>query len=107
VKNYGGDLSIARDASLFSDQFDVVLFQGANSWPYMKYLTGVVTGRLRNMRGVEILRSQSLEIECASDPGIYVQVDGEFAGRLPARLSIVSNALTLLVPEEFRQRNTR
>lgn len=107
VKNYGGDLSIARNASLFNDRFEVVLFQGANSWPYMKYLTGVVTGRLTNMRGVEILQAQSVEFECATDPGIYVQVDGEFAGRLPARLSIVPNALTLLVPDEFRRRNAR
>jgi YegS/Rv2252/BmrU family lipid kinase len=107
VKNYGGDLSIARNASLFSNEFEVVLFQGANSWPYMKYLTGVVTGRLTNMRGVEVLRAHSLEIECATDPGIYVQVDGEFAGRLPARLSIVQDALTLLVPERFLQQHTR
>jgi diacylglycerol kinase family enzyme len=103
VKNYGGDLSIARNASLFSDQFEVVLFQGGHSWPYMKYLLGVVTNRLTNMRGVEILQTQSLEMECASDPGIYVQVDGEFAGRLPVRLSIVPNALTLLIPDEFRR----
>ena len=40
VKNYGGDLSIARNASLFSDDFEVVLFQGAHSLPYMKYLIG-------------------------------------------------------------------
>ncbi len=107
VKNYGGDLSIARNASLFSDHFDVVLFEGPNSWPYMKYLMGVITGRLNNMKGVVRLQTKSLELDCSSDPGIYVQIDGEFAGRLPARLSIVPNALTLLVPEEFRKRNTR
>ena len=56
VKNYGGDLSIARNASLFSDQFEVVLFQGGHSWPYMKYRLGVVTNRLTNMRGVESCR---------------------------------------------------
>lgn len=99
VKNYGGDLSIARNASLFSDHFEAVLFQGADTWPYMKYLMGVMTGRLKNMDGVEIIQTQSIEIDGASDSGIYIQVDGEYAGRLPARLSIVPDALTLLIPE--------
>jgi diacylglycerol kinase (ATP) len=105
VKNYGGDLYIARNASLFSDHFELILFQGAHSLPYMKYFVGVLTGRLARMRGVEILRVNSLEMNSASDPGIYVQVDGEYAGRLPVRLSIVPDALTLLVPEEFRRKH--
>lgn len=105
VKNYGGDLTIARNASLFSDQFELVLFQGAHSLPYMKYFVGALTGRLANMQGVKIVRTQSIHIESASDPGIYVQIDGEFAGRLPARLSIVPDALTLLVPDAFRRKH--
>ncbi len=101
VRNYGGDLTIARTASLFSDEFEVVLFQGAHSLPYMKYMLGVVTGRLANMKGVRVLRARTLELECASSPGIYVQIDGEFAGRLPATLSIVPRAVTLLIPPAF------
>ena len=65
VKNYGGDLLIARNASLFSDQFEVVLFQGAHTFPYMKYLLGVITGRLADMRGVKIIQTSSLEIHDA------------------------------------------
>jgi diacylglycerol kinase (ATP) len=106
VKNYGGDLWIARNASLLSDRFEVVLFQGSHSLPYMKYLVGVVTGRLAHMSGVRLIQAESLELECASDPGIYVQIDGEFAGRLPVRLSVVANALTLLMPEGFRRKHT-
>ena len=105
VKNYGGDLWIARNASIFSDHFELVLFQGADSLPYMKYLLGVVTGKLANMRGVEILRTRSVEIDSSSHPGIYVQIDGEFAGRLPAKLKIVPDALTMLIPEEFRRKH--
>ena len=103
VRNYGGDLTIARTASLFSDEFEVVLFQGAHSLPYMKYMLGVITGRLANMRGVHILRARTLELDCASAPGIYVQIDGEYAGRLPAKLTIVPRAVTLLVPPAFAQ----
>ena len=38
------------------------------------------------------------------DPSIYVQIDGEFAGRLPARLDMVPRSLTLMVPPSFRER---
>ena len=36
------------------------------------------------------------------EPGhAYVQIDGEFAGHLPAEVRIVPDALTLLVPPEY------
>jgi diacylglycerol kinase family enzyme len=105
VRNYGGDLWIARGASLFSDHFEIVLFQGAHSLPYLMYMFGILTGRLKEMKGITILRGQAIELDCASNPGIYVQTDGEFAGRLPAKLEIVPRALTLLVPPWFREKH--
>jgi YegS/Rv2252/BmrU family lipid kinase len=106
VRNYGGDLWIARNASLLSSKFEVVLFQGSHSLPYMRYLFGVITGRLGKMRGVRLFRTESLQLRCATDPGIYVQIDGEFAGRLPVRLSMVQDALTLLIPAAFHRKHT-
>jgi diacylglycerol kinase family enzyme len=32
-----------------------------------------------------------------------VQIDGEYVGRLPAEISIVPDALTLMVPPEYGQ----
>lgn len=105
VRNYGGDLSIARGASLFHPTFELVLFEGAHSLPYMKYFFGVLTGRLSSMSGVSIVKAKTVHLDCASNPGIYVHVDGEFAGRLPATLEVVPDALTLLVPSSFRAAN--
>ena len=105
VKNYGGDLWIARGASLFSDHFELVLFEGAHSLPYLKYMFGVVTGRLSGMSGVSIVKTNSIYLDCPEDQGIYVQVDGEFAGRLPCHLTILPRALTLLVPRSFRDKH--
>ena len=45
VRNYGGDLTIARDTSLLDDRFEVVLFAGRNSARYLKYLSGVMLNR--------------------------------------------------------------
>lgn len=101
VRNYGGDLTIARNASLFSDEFEVILFEGAHSLPYMRYFAGVVSNTLNRMRGVHILQTNTLHLKAAADPRVYVQVDGEYVGRTPACLQIVPNALQLLVPPAF------
>ncbi|HUS07242.1 MAG TPA: diacylglycerol kinase family protein [Bryobacteraceae bacterium] len=101
VRNYGGDLSIARNASLLRDDFEIVLFEGPHSLAYLKYFTGVLLGRLHGMKGVTLLRTQEMEMSYTQDPGVYVQIDGEYVGRLPARLRIVPDSLTLLAPPEF------
>jgi YegS/Rv2252/BmrU family lipid kinase len=104
VRNYGGDFRIARDTSLFDDRFEVVLFAGRNPLRYVKYLAGVALGRVAGMRGVTMLRACEVSLEPARDRRVYLQVDGEFAGRLPAVIDIVPDALTLLVPPEYAAR---
>jgi diacylglycerol kinase (ATP) len=98
VRNYGGDLEIARGASLQRDDFEVVLFEGSNPLRYLGYMAGVLAKRVQEMPGVRTARAGSVEL--AGD--VHVQVDGEYAGRLPARLEIVPAALTLLIPPSYR-----
>jgi len=101
VRNYGGDLEIAREVTLFDDEFEVVLFHGRESWRYLKYLAAVAAKRLDGVQGITVLRAREVELSQASDARIYLQVDGEFAGRLPAKLEIVPDALTLLIPPRY------
>jgi diacylglycerol kinase (ATP) len=101
VRNYGGDFEIARSVTLCEDTFEVVMFEGLNSLPYVKYFLGMATNRLLGMKGVTVLRTTSLKVACADDPEVYVQIDGELAGRLPAEIRIVPDALTLLAPAEY------
>lgn len=104
VRNYGGDLEIARDTSLFDDQFEVVLFQGQNSVRYLRYFAGVVMNRLQGMEGVQILRARKLHVSSVADTRVYMQVDGEYAGHLPGSIEIVRDAITLLLPPLYRRR---
>lgn len=101
VRNYGGDFSIARHTSLLDDCFELVLFRGRNSLPYLKYLCGMVTERLAGMRGVSFLRTRKLRVYDPKDRRVYVQVDGEYAGRLPAAVEMLPGALTLLMPANY------
>ena len=104
VRNYGGDLKIARDTSMFDDQFEVVLFRGENSVRYLQYFVGVVLNRLQGMKGVTILRARELHVSPVRDTRVYMQVDGEYAGHLPGSIDIVRDAITLLLPPVYKRR---
>ena len=101
VRNYGGDFEIAREVSLLDDRFEVVLFEGRSTLRYVKYFAGLVRNRVEGMAGVTVLREQCLKLSCPEDRRVYVQIDGESAGHLPAEVRIVPDAITLLMPEEY------
>ncbi len=104
VRNYGGDLEIAPTISLLDDEFEMVLFEGESSLGFLKYMLAVVVHQQQGMRGISILRTRQALFCAPQDSKIHLQVDGEYAGVAPARVEIVPNALTLLVPPGFRAR---
>ncbi len=101
VRNYGGDLEIARGASLLRDDFHIVLFRGRQAFRYLPYFVGVALGRLGQMRGVTVLHGRAVTCHHPKNESIFVQVDGELAGKLPVHTKIIPDALTLLVPPEY------
>jgi diacylglycerol kinase family enzyme len=103
VRNYGGDFEIAREATLLDDRFEAVLFAGRSTVPYAKYFAGMALGRLAGMNGVTMLRAGSVKLTGHGERRVHVQIDGEYAGRLPAEISIVPDALTLMVPPGYGQ----
>jgi diacylglycerol kinase (ATP) len=101
VRNYGGDLEIAQSVSLLENHFEVVLFSGQSSFRYLRYMLGVVRGRIANTPGITILQTTRLALSAPEDSRIYTHVDGEYAGPLPLTLEIVPSSLTLLMPPQF------
>jgi YegS/Rv2252/BmrU family lipid kinase len=101
VKNYGGDFSIARTVDLMQDTFEVVLFEGRSTFPYARYFVGLVLNRLERMKGVTITRAREVKVSSPKDSRVYVQIDGEFAGHLPAEIQIVPDALTVLLADAY------
>ncbi len=112
VRNYGGDFEIARTASLLDSQFEVVLFNARQSYQYVPYLFGMMLGQVGHMPGCSVLRARSVHCEpLAASPlldgpsmAAPLQVDGEYAGRLPVSIDIVPDALTLMLPKRFLDR---
>ena len=104
VRNYGGDLEIARGASLLRDDFEIVLFRGTVRVRYLPYLFGVMLRRVHRMKGCTVVHGRSVVCKQACDTQVYVQIDGELAGALPISAEILPDALTLLAPREYLAR---
>ncbi len=104
VRNYGGDLEIAREVSLLDDRFEVVLFRGSNSFRYFLYLGGVAAGLHTRIRGVKTYRASEVRLLPRNHDSVHLQVDGEYAGLLPAIVAMVPDALTLLMPPGYPRR---
>jgi diacylglycerol kinase (ATP) len=101
VRNYGGDFEIARQIRLTDNDFEVVVFQNHQWQDYLRFFASVMTNRLYNTDGVTILRSTQVETRAPEDQRIYIQVDGESTGELPATISTVPDALTLMMPKRY------
>ena len=101
VRNYGGDMEIAAGASLRNREFELVLFEGSRSIHYAKHLSALMLRRTGRLKGVTVYPARSIEATPLGDETVHVQVDGELVGQLPARLEIVDDALTLMMPPAY------
>ena len=102
TRRYAGWMKVARGASLANGRFELVLFEGtATLSNYSRYFGAIFTGR-PPVSGMHVLPAESVVFE-RGGVDVHVQVDGEYAGRLPARVDVVPDALTLLVSPEFTE----
>ncbi len=91
----GGGMKFAPQAQPDDGLIDVVLTNDARRWDILKELPRIRFGwHLRNPK-VKLLRTPSIAIS-ASQP-LPVDVDGESAGKTPAKLTIQPSALRFVV----------
>lgn len=103
IRFFGGVLrELAPGASLDRDDLRLVLFRTQSRLRYLAYIIRGLVGGRWNVPGIELLHTD--ELTCAMPPGgprgprLYVEADGELLGYLPARVTMVPDALNLLVP---------
>jgi diacylglycerol kinase (ATP) len=98
-ERYAGWLHLAPGVSLFDDRLRLCLFESARPSRYFLYAAAVLLRRhlaLKDVRWADCHR-----VACsAANPQerVYVELDGELAGQLPARFEVVPDALTLWAP---------
>lgn len=101
VRNYGGDFDLAPNASLFSESFEVLLFEGRSVLRFPFYFLAIVSGFPAKMKGLATMRASRVVLTPCAGETVHMQVDGEYAGQLPASIEIVPAAVRLLVPRGF------
>jgi diacylglycerol kinase (ATP) len=102
INQFGGVLrELAPGASLSRNDLRLVLCRTGSRVLYLAYVFRGMFGLPYKIPGIAL--SYADEVTCRVIPGqqqenIYVEADGELLGRLPVTLSIVPDALTVLVP---------
>ena len=102
IRFFGNVLrELVPGASLDSPDLHTVMCRTASRTAYVQYVTGALLGRHWNVEGIDRVRCS--EILCQVGKGaeaerVYVEADGELLGRLPARMTMVPDALSLVVP---------
>ena len=101
IRSFGGMLhTLAPGATLHNNNLRLVAFKTRNRFDYLRFLTAVV-GKRQTFNGkIELL--EAVSAECYAHNGsrerVFVEADGELLGGLPARIEIVPDALTMLIP---------
>jgi len=107
IGNFGGVLrDLAPGASLERDDLRLVLFRTHSRVAYLRYILRGLFGTNWEIRGIELVHSTGVTCQdltaTADSPRhsrIFVEADGELLGTLPAEISVVPDAVRLLVPD--------
>jgi len=105
IRNFGGVLQeLAPGASLERNDLRLVICRTASRMSYLAYVVRGLLGQTWAVPGVELVHagsvncSYAVEAEAAPGSKVHVEADGELIGTLPAEITMVPDALTVLFP---------
>jgi YegS/Rv2252/BmrU family lipid kinase len=106
IRQFGGIIrELAPGASIDRNDMRLILAHTGSRLAYLAYVTRSLLRRAWKIPGIELAYSEKAACSYVqtpedSDPQarVYVEADGELIGKLPAEITVVPDALTLLVP---------
>jgi diacylglycerol kinase family enzyme len=110
IRNFGGVLrELAPGASLDRDDMRLVFCRTASRAAYLAYVTRGLLRLPCRIPGIDLAHSTRVSCQYGSSQygspsatpahrKIYVEADGELLGTLPAEITVVPDALTILAP---------
>jgi YegS/Rv2252/BmrU family lipid kinase len=93
---YGGSFELFPGASLCDGLLDVRVLPKVSAWAALQGALGLATGRVSRFLPMPHFRSAAVTLRSSSR--VPFQLDGEYAGELPATFSLVRQALRVIVP---------
>jgi diacylglycerol kinase family enzyme len=105
IRNFGGVLQqLAPGASLDRGDVRLILCRTASRAAYLAYVTRALLRLNYNVPGIDLVHASKADCRTISvsdglpQAQIYVEADGELLGTLPAEISVVPDALTIISP---------
>lgn len=105
IRHFGGVIrELAPGASLDRNDMRLIFCHTASRIDYLAYVTRSLLGAAWKIRGIELASCTRATCDyvdsAAARPkqNVYVEADGELIGKLPAEVSVVPDALTILAP---------
>ncbi len=92
ASRYGGNFKVTPDASLFDPSLFVCLFKGGRRLDLFRYAIGVLRGNHLNYDDVVYIKATEVEVQGRA----HIQIDGDYLGYAPARVSTAKDALMLV-----------
>lgn len=89
---YGGNLKITPDASLLDPSLYTCIFRGRKGIDVLRYFWGILRGTHLRYSDVEYVKSTHIEVAGR----VHIQIDGDYLGMTPARISVARDALNLV-----------
>ena len=102
ARRYAGDWIIAPDASLDTDEMDVLLFSERDRWRFFSLFRQIQLGKSGHLtRGLgRTVRGRHIEIRSLEDYPVEVQVDGDCVLETPITCRSADATVSILVPKQ-------
>jgi diacylglycerol kinase (ATP) len=105
IRDFGGILqNLVPGATLHKDSLSLIAFKTRSRMQFLGFMLAIIFRRRAFSPKIELFDAAA--VECRLPEGslasIFVEADGELLGALPARVEIVPEALTLLIPSHAR-----
>lgn len=89
---YGGNFKVTPDADLLDPFIYACIFEGGRRRDLLRYSLGVIRGSHLRYRDVVYIKATEIEVRGTA----HMQVDGDYLGLTPARISVAKDALYLV-----------
>lgn len=96
-KYFGSGMCVAPEAKLDDGKMDLIMVEKMGVRDFFKMLPDLYRGEKINSDKIMRIQSGKFYVQSTSDKPVYIELDGEQPGVLPASFELIPKALTLCV----------